>query len=296
MTLVPNRDILNLDVAHSVVAYPVVAHSGLSPPDGATRLIPIVGDPIAQVKSPSGITAALQARGINAYVMPVHVGTSDVDACLDGLSLARNVDAMLATMPHKFAAFRHAATATPRATLLGAANVLRRNQDGTWHADMLDGIAFVTALRGAGCEPASQRALLVGAGGAGAAIALALLDAGVAVLAIHDADMPRRDALQARLARDGAGRLVAGRLIEGSSDPTGFDIIVNATPAGMRADDPPPVQTASLTPAMTVGDVITVPEVTKLLEAARAIGCATSTGVDMFSAGRDLIIDFLLGR
>jgi shikimate dehydrogenase len=296
MTLVPNRDILNLDVAHSVVAYSVVAHSGLSPPDGATRLIPIVGDPIAQVKSPSGITAALQARGINAYVMPVHVGTSDVDACLDGLSLARNVDAMLATVPHKFAAFRHAATATPRATLLGAANVLRRNQDGTWHADMLDGIAFVTALRGAGCEPAGQRALLVGAGGAGAAIALALLDAGVAVLAIHDADMPRCDALQGRLARDGAGRLVAGRLIEGSSDPTGFDIIVNATPAGMRADDPSPVQTASLTPAMTVGDVITVPEVTKLLEAARAIGCATSTGVDMFSAGRDLIIDFLLGR
>jgi shikimate dehydrogenase len=296
MTVVPKPDISNLDVTHSVVAESVVAHSGLSPPDGATRLIPIVGDPIAQVKSPSGITAALQARGINAYVMPVHVGTSDVDACLDGLSLARNVDAMLATVPHKFAAFRHAATATPRATLLGAANVLRRNQDGTWHADMLDGIAFVTALRGAGCEPAGQRALLVGAGGAGAAIALALLDAGVAMLAIHDADMPRRDALLGRLARDGAGRLVVGRLIEGSSDPTGFDIIVNATPAGMRADDPSPVQTACLTPAMTVGDVITVPEVTKLLEAARAIGCATSTGVDMCSAGRDLIIDFLLGR
>jgi shikimate dehydrogenase len=116
------------------------------------------------------------------------------------------------------------------------------------------------------------------------------------MLAIHDADMPRRDALLGRLARDGAGRLVVGRLIEGSSDPTGFDIIVNATPAGMRADDPSPVQTACLTPAMTVGDVITVPEVTKLLEAARAIGCATSTGVDMCSAGRDLIIDFLLGR
>ncbi len=154
--------------------------TALIPPDGATRLIPIVGDPIAQVKSPAGITAALHARGINAYVMPVHVGAADLDACLDGMSRARNVDAMVATVPHKFAAFRHAATATPRATLLGAANVLRRNKDGSWHADMLDGIAFVAALRGAGCNPAGRRALLVGAGGAGAAIALALLDAGIA--------------------------------------------------------------------------------------------------------------------
>jgi shikimate dehydrogenase len=258
-------------------------------PDGATRLLPIVGDPIAQVKSPAGITAALHARGVNAYVMPVHVGIGDVDACLDGLSLARNVDAMLATVPHKFAAFRHAATATPRATLLGAANVLRRNQDGTWHADMLDGIAFVTALRGAGCIPAGQRALLVGAGGAGAAIALALLDEGVAMLAIHDADAARRDGLLGRLAARGTGRLMTG-----SPDPTGFDIIVNATPAGMRPDDPLPVLTAHLTPAMTVGDVITVPEVTKLLAAARAIGCPTSTGVDMFTAGRDLIVAFVL--
>jgi shikimate dehydrogenase len=258
-------------------------------PDGATRLIPIVGDPIAQVKSPSGITAALQARGMNAYVMPVHVGTAQVDACLDGLSVAHNVDAILATVPHKFAAFRHAATATPRAALLQAANVLRRNADFTWHADMLDGIAFVTALHGAGCAPAGQRALLVGAGGAGAAIALALLEAGVTALAIHDADTVRRDALLTRLATQHASSLLIG-----SSDPSGFDIIANATPAGMRADDPIPIQTAHLTAAMTVGDVITVPEVTPLLAAASAIGCRTSTGVAMFTAGRDLIIDFLL--
>jgi shikimate dehydrogenase len=263
----------------------------LAPPDGSTRLIPIVGDPIAQVKSPAGITAALQARGVNAYVMPVHVGAAEVDACLDGLSLARNVDAILATVPHKFAAFRHAATATPRATLLGAANVLRRNADSTWHADMLDGVAFVTALRWAGCDPAGLRALLVGAGGAGTAIALALLDAGVVALAIHDADGARRDALLGRLATHGAGRVVPG-----SSDPAGFDLVANATPAGMGTDDPLPVQIERLTPAMTVGDVITLPEVTKLLSAARAIGCRTSTGAEMFTAGRDLIVDFLRGR
>jgi shikimate dehydrogenase len=54
----------------------------LTPPDGSTRLIPIVGDPIAQVKSPGGITASLHARGMNAYVMPAHVSPADVAACL----------------------------------------------------------------------------------------------------------------------------------------------------------------------------------------------------------------------
>ncbi len=274
----------------TVVAHTGVTHPEIAPPDGSTRLIPIVGDPIAQVKAPAGITAALQARGVNAYVMPVHVGAAAVDACLDGLSLARNVDAILATVPHKFVAFSHAATATPRATLLGAANMLRRNADFTWHADMLDGIAFVAALRGAGCDPAGRRALLVGAGGAGAAIALALLEAGVAMLAIHDADAARRDALLGRLTAVGAGRLAVG-----SADPTGFDLIANATPAGMRAEDPPPVQLARLAQGMTVGEVITVPEVTNLLAAARAMGCKTATGVDMFIAGRDLIVEFVLG-
>ncbi len=264
-------------------------HVALTPPDGSTRLIPIVGDPIAQVKSPGGITAALQARGLNAYVMPAHVSPADVEACLVGLSLLSNVDAILATVPHKFAAFRHATTATPRATLLGAANVLRRKPDGTWHADMLDGVAFATALRQAGCDPAGKRALLVGAGGAGAAIALALLEAGVSVLQVHDADPARRDALVERLGGQGTGRCVVG-----SDDPSGNEIIVNATPAGMRADDPLPVKADWLTRDMAVGDVITVPEITPLLATARGIGCVTSTGVAMFTVGRDLIVDFLL--
>jgi shikimate dehydrogenase len=257
--------------------------------DGSTRLFPIVGDPIAQVKSPGGITAALRARGVNGCCIPIHVASDDVDACLAGLSLALNVDGILATVPHKFVAYRHAASATPRAALLGAANVLRRNADGTWHADMLDGVAFVTALRGAGCEPRGRRALLVGAGGAGTAIGLALVEAGVTMLAVHDADPARRDVLLARLAGRGGGALQIG-----NDDPSGFDIIVNATPMGMRMDDPLPVRTDRLTASMTVGEVITAPEQTPLLASARVAGCRTSTGIDMFNAGRDLIVDFLL--
>jgi len=257
--------------------------------NGATRVIAIIGDPIAQVKSPAGVTQALNAKGRNAIVVPIHVTAQDVDAFIRGASLARNFDGMIATVPHKFAAYRHCASATDRAHFLGAVNTLRRNADGGWHGDQLDGEGFVTGIRAAGCDPRGRRALLAGAGGAGSAIALALLEAGVAELAIHDGDVARRDALVARLAARHGDKVGAG-----SADPTGHTLVVNATPAGMRAGDPLPVDANRLTADMFVGDVITAPAVTPLLEAARRLGCATQVGAGMFAAVSELMVDFLL--
>ncbi|MFX5574779.1 ThiF family adenylyltransferase, partial [Acinetobacter baumannii] len=78
---------------------------------------------------------------------------------------------------------------------LGAVNILRRTPDGGWFGEMFDGLGFVGGVRARGGEPGGKRALLVGAGGAGSAIALALVEAGVRELAIHDEDGLRRDAL-----------------------------------------------------------------------------------------------------
>jgi shikimate 5-dehydrogenase len=156
---------------------------------------------------------------------------------------------------------------------------------------MLDGVAMVGAIRAAGFEPAGKRALLVGAGGAGSAIALALLEVGVSFLALHDADVARRD----RLLRDLAARGGTTAPGVGSPDPSGFDLVVNATPAGMRPGDPLPVLADRLDGSTFVADVVTAPEVTPLLEVARARGCGIQTGVGMFRAQQDLIADFLLG-
>lgn len=258
---------------------------------GSTRIVAIVGDPIAQVKSPAGVTRALRAHGRDCVVVPVHVGADDLPVFLQGAALARNLDGLIATVPHKFAAFDHCSSASERARFLGAANILRRNPDGSWHGDMVDGIGFVTAARAAGCAPAGGRALLAGAGGAGSAIALALLEAGVATLAVHDTDAARRDALIERLAQRHAGRVTAG-----GADPAGYSIVVNATPAGMRAGDPLPVDAGRLQPGAFVGDVVTVPEITPLLAAAQAAGCSTRTGVHMFDAVLGLMVEFLLAE
>ena len=102
---------------------------------------------------------------------------------------------------------------------------MRRNPDGSWHGDMFDGLGYVTAMQNKGCDPAGKTALLVGAGGAGSAIAHALVMAGVSELAIFDADVQRRTALVDRLA--GLSRCPVRH---GSTNPRGFDIVLNATP------------------------------------------------------------------
>ncbi|MEO8117994.1 MAG: ThiF family adenylyltransferase [Rhodoferax sp.] len=257
---------------------------------GATRVHFIVGDPIAQVKSPAGVTQAYHERGHNAYVMPAHVAPKDLAAWLAGVSLAQNVDGIIVTVPHKFACFELCATTSDRAAFLHTVNTMRRNSDGSWHGDMFDGLGFVAALRDNGCQPEGKKALLVGAGGAGSAIAHALVMAGVSSLAIHDEDSTRRSTLVNRLAG-----LNQCPVKHGTADPSGFDIVINATPVGMKEADPYPLDADKITANMFVGCVITAPAITPLIAAARAKGCGTMTGAHMFGRVSDLMVEFLLG-
>ena len=256
---------------------------------GASRVHFIVGDPITQVKSPSGVTQALRDAGHNAVCIPAHVSPGDLAGWTHGVSLAQNVDGIIVTVPHKFSCFNLCATTSDRAAFLTAVNTMRRRSDGRWHGDMFDGMAYVEALKSKGCEPQGQRVLLVGAGGAGSAIAYSLMTSGVKELAVHDADVVRRDALVARLASLGLGKVCVG-----SSDPTGFGIAINATPMGMKDSDPHPIDSTKFVSQQFVSCVITAPAVPPMLAAARARGCTTLTGTDMFARVRDLMVRFLL--
>lgn len=258
---------------------------------GETRVFVIIGHPIAQVKAPGGMTRGFAERGRNAVVIPIHVLPEDVDRFIEALGPIRNVDGIIATVPHKFAARRHCRVVSERADFLESTNIVRRHPDGGWYGDMSDGLGFVRAMMQTGCQPEGRRALLIGAGGAGSAIALQMLDSGVAELAIHDSDTARRDGLIAKLLKVHPGKVRAG-----SMDPSGFDIVANATPMGMNAGDPLPVEVDKLKSGVFVGDVITAPEVSPLLEIARSMGCRTQTGVGMFLAQRELMLDFLEGK
>jgi shikimate dehydrogenase len=257
---------------------------------GATRLHIIVGDPIAQVKSPAGVTQAFRDRGHSAICVPAHVSTAQLDTWARGITAMQNVDGIIVTVPHKFAATGICSTLSDRARFLQTVNTIRRNADGSWHGDMFDGLGFVTAMKEKDCQPRGKKALLVGAGGAGSAIAHALVVEGVSELAIHDPDEQRREGLVSRL-----NTLKLCPVQSGSANPDGHDIVLNATPVGMKAGDPYPLDVTRLNAAMFVGCVITQPAVTPLIAKARELGCNTMTGVDMFARVKDLMVDFLLG-
>ncbi len=253
---------------------------------GETRLFPIIGDPISAVQSPGRLTRGFERRGCNAACVPMQVPRDALAAVLAGLSVTPNVDGLLITMPHKALMAERCATLSNRARRLGAVSVARRNEDGSWHGDMLDGLAFVKAQIDAGARPEGAKALLIGAGSAGGAIALALLDAGVAELVIHDAEAAHADRLVALIREHDRG---AGVRV-GPADPSGCGMVCNASPAGMKEDDPLPVQAPSFDASMFVGDVVAGHGVTPFLAAAREAGCMTCDGVRMVDAVQEMML------
>jgi shikimate dehydrogenase len=258
--------------------------------NGATRIHVTIGDPIAQVKSPAGITQGFYARGHDAIMIPLQVKPADIE---DFFKLAKklpNLDGIVITVPHKPVAFRHCDTTSERARVLEVCNVMRREKDDRWTGDMTDGGGFVAALKRNSFDPKGKRALQVGAGGAGSALALSLTMEGASVT-LCDLDTAKRDALIARLARHGHKIAVTDK-----ADPSGFDLVVNATPAGMKPGDASPVDVSRLDANMFVADIITMPLVTPLLAAAQAKGCRTQNGQHMFDAQADFICDFLVGK
>ena len=105
--------------------------------NGATRLYPIIGDPIVYARSPELLTGGFARRGHDAACVPLQVRDGDLEAVMHGLSLCPNVDGILVTMPHKFGVYGLCATASETSKLLKVVSVMRRNPDGSWHAAVL---------------------------------------------------------------------------------------------------------------------------------------------------------------
>ncbi len=258
---------------------------------GRTRLYPIIGDPVIYVKSPERLTSGFAARGHNGICVPMEVPEGTLERVMAGLALIPNIDGLLVTMPHKFTAYSYCTTSSERSRLLEVVSVIRRNADGSWHGDMLDGLAFVKAQKDQGAQPEGARVLLIGAGGAGSAIAITLLEFGVRELIIHDTNKARVSELIELVAELGRGRITAG-----PPDPTGCNMVCNATPLGMAAGDPLPVAADLLTPSMFVGDVIAGHGETPFMATARTAGCETANGDQMVEAVQEMMLDFMLSK
>src|SRR5690606_30885719 len=110
-----------------------------------------------------------------------------------------NVSGFILTVPHKVAAAALADNLSVRAQAAGSINALRREADGRWTGDIFDGAGFVTGLRTDGHDPLGKSVMIVGLGGAGAALAATLAEAGVAQLQLFDIDPQRARQIAERL-------------------------------------------------------------------------------------------------
>ncbi len=245
--------------------------------DGQTRIIAHVGHPTTTFRSPSICNPYFARIGLNVAVVPMGVRREDGDTTLPAIFRMTNVIGALITMPLKIDVVAMLDEASSAVTIAGSCNAVRIGHGGRVVGHNVDGEGFVRALARNGVHPSNASALVVGAGGVGSAIAASLSAAGIGSLTLVDTDTSRVQALAARL-RAHAPRLT---VTTGPSDPAAFDIVVNATPLGMNADDPLPLDPARLAAGSLVGDVVLAEEMTPLLRAAATRGCKVQTGLDM---------------
>ncbi|HVE53479.1 MAG TPA: ThiF family adenylyltransferase [Ramlibacter sp.] len=245
--------------------------------NGSTDLIAHLGWPTHAFKAPMIYNPYFESIGVNALVVPMGCTPENFAQVLPAVFRLENMRGALITMPHKVSVVDLVDEVSATVKVAGSCNAVKRLPDGRLLGDMFDGEGFVRGLARKGMQLRGARALVVGSGGVGSAIAASLAAAGVAELALFDMNGDTADTLAQRL----AAHYPAVRVQTGSRDPAGCDLVVNGTPLGMNAGDPLPVDVSRMEPHAFAGEVVMKTEMTPFLAAAQARGCRVQVGTDM---------------
>jgi shikimate dehydrogenase len=244
---------------------------------GTTSLIAHIGYPTHAFKAPMIYNPYFEHAGVDAVVVPMGCKADDYPDFLKSAFKLMNIRGALITMPHKITTVALLDEATPTVQIAGSCNAVRRTEHGRLQGDMFDGEGFVRGLRRKGCKLDGARALVVGCGGVGSAIAASLAAAGVGSLSLFDARAESALTLGQRLSTHYPTLEVS----IGSNDPAGYTLVVNATPMGMNDGDPLPMDVSRLSPDTFVGEVVMKQEMTAFLKAVQVRGCRFQVGSDM---------------
>ena len=252
-------------------------------PTATTKLVAVIGDPVRHSLSPVMFNAAFRALDMDwLYVaLPVKLGSSR--AAIDGIR-ALDIAGLSVTTPHKETVAAAVDELSPVAMKLGAVNCVRRDGEALI-GENTDGKGFVESVRsGLDIAPESSNVVVVGAGGAARAVTLALAEAGATVTVVNRT-------------KDKAEKIVNQMAMKNIST-SGFesiidaDLVVQATPQGMRNDDPLPFDSNLIGQGQTLVDLIYHPERTPIATAAAANGAQIANGVGMllYQAGEQFRI------
>jgi len=251
-------------------------------PTGASRIVGVMGDPIAHSLSPQLHNAAFDAMGVDwvSVAFPVPAGRG-ADAL--GAMRALGIAGLSVTMPHKGDACAAVDEMSDVARRLGAVNCVTRRGE-VLVGDSTDGAGLLESLRRAcGFDPGGRRCLVVGAGGAARAVVLALADAGASEVVVVNRTSER--ARQAAALAGGVGR------VGSAADVGEAELVVQATSVGMArpggeggadgAGGALPVDAAGLHGGQVVVDLVYHPLRTPLLRVAAERGAQAVSGLGM---------------
>jgi len=244
---------------------------------GTTTLIAHIGYPTFAFKAPLIYNPWFEKHAIDAVVVPMGVTADDYRETMPRIFGLTNIRGALVTMPHKVVTCELVDELSPVAAVAGAANAVLVRDDGTLLGDQFDGAGFVRGVQRKGFALAGTRVLVIGNGGVGSPIAASLAGAGVAEIGLFDPNPAASEGLAGRLTEHYPDIVVT----VGSKDPDGYDLVVNATPLGMRDGDPLPCDVDRLAPTTFVGEVVMRQTITPFLAAAQAKGCPIQVGSDM---------------
>ena len=242
---------------------------------GAAMVAGIIGRPVTHSLSPVLHNAWIEAAGLNAVYAPLAPTAAGFAALVNGLrgGVIRGVNV---TIPFKEEALAVADTASDRARLAGAANLLLFRGDGSVHADNTDGLGMLAALaiQAPGLDVTAGPAVLLGAGGAARGAAAALSLAGAPQVRILNRTADRA----AALARDIGG---AAQVATGDDALADANVIINATSLGLGGGLGPHVDLGKAPASAVVLDMVYKPLRTEFLQRAAARGLRTVDGLEM---------------
>lgn len=245
---------------------------------GRARLAGIVGWPVAHSLSPRLHGHWLQRYGIDGAYVPLPVPPERLEQALSALP-ALGLAGVNLTIPHKEPAVSLVDRLSPGAERIGAVNTVVVEDDGTLSGDNTDGFGFIAALSesGVGWRAEAGPAVVLGAGGAARAVAVALLDAGAPEVRLLNRTLERARALASPL----SGPIHAMDWAERSASLDGAALLVNTTSLGMRGQPPLVLALDALPRTALVTDVVYTPLITPLLAAAQARGNPVVDGLAM---------------
>ena len=244
---------------------------------GKTKLIAHIGYPTETFKAPLILNPWFESQSIDAVVMPMGVKAEDYVQALASIRKFTNLHGALITMPHKVTTVGLLDETSTAVKIAGSSNAILKRPDGKLVGDNFDGAGFVRGVMRKGLKLEGASCLIVGTGGVGSAIAASVAAEGPAAMTVFDVNTASAETLAGRL------RLHYPKIDVrvGSNDPAGYNLVVNASPLGMKADDPLPFDVSRLTPDIFVAEVVMKNEMTPLLKAAHDKGCRYTVGTDM---------------